>query len=357
MEVMIPTLGEDRQKTYCPFLPICERTGKVLQVPAKEIHPERNSIVYDDPETGDEVETSVLNGKCKLQWKADWGMRWFALGVDYEMAGKDLIDSVKLSSRLCRIFGGSPPEGIIYELFLDEEGKKISKSKGNGISMEEWLKYAPHESLAYYMYQTPRRAKRLYFDVIPAAMDDYLESLDRYHTEPPEKQIESPVFHIHNGNPPRYKGYLKFSMLLNLVQACNTADSTLIMEFIKKYTNKESPDEKTVALLEKLAEYAISYYTDFVDGTRKPQAPDQKQREAILALVAKLEKAGDSRDSEELQGLIFEVGKMFYPEAIKDWFLTLYGVLFGTESGPRLGSFISLYGTRNMVNLFKERLR
>ena len=355
MDIMLPSLREERRETYSPFFPICKRTGKVLQVPIIETKPENSTIVYKDPETEKLVETSVLDGNCKLQWKADWGMRWVALGVDYEMNGKDLIDSFKLSSQICHTIGGRPPENLTYELFLDEEGKKISKSKGNGISMDEWLKYAPSESLAYYMYQAPKRAKRLYFDVIPNAMDEYIDALTKYENEPDEKKPDNPVFHIHDGNPPEYEGCLKFSMLLNLAQACNTGDKNVLIEFIKKYAKNCSAE--TLEYMEKMAEYAINYYNDFVVGARIPEKPTDNQKKAMMELCNMLKNISKDATVDEIQNVVFEVGKQFYAENLRDWFLTLYKVLFGTDSGPRMGTFVSLYGIGNTINLIEEKLK
>ena len=354
MNIMLPSLREERRETYSPFFPICKRTGKVLQVPVEEVKLDSYTIIYKDPETNELIETSVLDGNCKLQWKADWGMRWSALGVDYEMNGKDLIDSFKLSSKICRTIGGMPPENLTYELFLDDEGKKISKSKGNGLSMDEWLKYAPSESLAYYMYQAPKRAKRLFFDVIPNAMDEYIDSLAKFETEPDEKKPDNPVFHIHNGNPPKYDGCLKFSMLLNLAQACSTSDESVLMEFIKKYAKDCSPE--TLEFMRKMAGFAINYYNDFVIGSRIPQKPNDEEKRALLELKESLEKLDESATADEIQNQVFEIGKKFYSDNLRNWFLTLYKVLFGAESGPKMGSFISLYGIENTIKLIEERL-
>ncbi|MDR1288808.1 MAG: lysine--tRNA ligase [Holosporales bacterium] len=357
MSVMLPSLREERQKTYSPFLPICQRTGKVLQVPIIETHPNSHTIVYEDPETGKLEEISVLDGRCKLQWKADWGMRWVALGVDYEMNGKDLIDSFKLSSRICDIIGGKPPENLTYELFLDEDGKKISKSKGNGISMDEWLKYAPPESLAYYMFQSPKRAKRLYFDVIPSAMDDYIDSIESFHTSGnTDMNPDSPVFHIHDGNPPHLSGCPKFSMLLNLVQACNTADENVLMEFVKKYTAGGDEAGETMDFTRKMAKFAITYYEDFVANTRNFMVPNELQRRAITELRDELEKLDHRAGADDFQTKIFEVGKRFFKDDIRGWFKILYGFLFGSESGPKMGSFIYLYGVGNTIDLINREL-
>jgi lysyl-tRNA synthetase class 1 len=357
MDVMLPSLRKERQRTYSPFLPICRRTGKVLQVPIIETRPDSNTIIYEDPDTGNLEEISILDGHCKLQWKADWGMRWVALGVDYEMNGKDLIDSFKLSSRICKIIGGKTPENLTYELFLDEEGKKISKSKGNGISMDEWLKYAPPESLSYYMYQSPKRAKRLHFDVIPSAMDDYLDSIESFHnsgnsTENPD----SPVFHIHDGSPPRLSNCPKFSMLLNLVQACNTADENVLMEFLKKYIATGDNSNETANFTRKMVKFAITYYEDFVAGNRKFLVPDDLQRRAITELRDELEKLDRRASADDFQTKVFEVGKRFFKDSIRDWFKVLYGFLFGSESGPKMGSFIHLYGVDNTINLINKEL-
>ena len=357
MAIMLPSLREERQKTYSPILPICKRTGKVLQVALEEIKLENKSVVYRDPETGELEEVSVLDGNCKLQWKADWGMRWHALGVDYEMSGKDLIDSVKLSTKICKEIGGVPPEVLTYELFLDEEGKKISKSKGNGLSMDEWLRYAPSESLSYYMYQSPKRAKRLYFDVIPAAMDDYIDSVNKFQNETPEQKVDNAVFHIHNGNPPVYKGCLKFSMLLNLAQTCNTSDESILMEFIKKYADHSEISEESMALMKKMIRFSIAYYNDFVDHTKKPKVPDEKQKESLELLRSELSMISQETNADDIQTLVFEVGKKFYAGNLKDWFKTLYEVLFGSESGPKMGSFIALYGINNTIALIDSRVR
>lgn len=353
MAVMLPSLREERQKTYSPFLPICKKTGKVFQVPIEKINLDNKSIIYKDPETGDFEEVSILNGNCKLQWKADWGMRWTALKIDYEMNGKDLIDSFKLSSKICKIIGGNPPENLTYELFLDNEGKKISKSKGNGLSMDEWLKYAPSESLAYYMYQSPKRAKKLFFDVIPNAMDEYIDALAKFQQESEDRRLENPVYHIHNSNPPKYDGCLKFSMLLNLVQACNTANEDVLMEFIKRYLGKTASSE-TLDFMKKLAKFAIIYYKDFIMGTRIPEKPVGKQKEALEELKISLEALVPSASPEEIQNIIFEIGKKHF-DNIREWFLNLYKILFGAESGPKMGTFISLYGLKNTMTLIEER--
>ncbi len=354
INIMLPSLREERQKTYSPFLPISPVSGKVLQVAIESIDTENNTITYKDPDSEEMMTQSILDGNCKLQWKADWGMRWAAFGVDYEMNGKDLIDSFKLSSKICRVIGGIPPENLTYELFLDDEGKKISKSKGNGLSMEDWLKYAPTESLSYYMYQSPKRAKRLFFDVIPQAMDDYIDSLNKFTTESPEKKLDNPVYHIHDVNPPHYQGSLKFSMLLNLVQSCNSSDPDVIMEFVGKYVGQSS--SKTLSFMRNMVGFAIRYYDDFVKNSRIPIKPNDTQILALNEFKEALQNLPEDSSAETLQNLSFEVGKKHF-ENVREWFLTLYGVLFGSESGPKMGSFISLYGIKNTIDLINSRTR
>ena len=358
MNIMLPSLREERRKTYSPFLPICPKTGKILQVFVEEVNLQNKSLIYKDQETGLLQEVSILDGNCKLQWKADWGMRWHAFGVDYEMHGKDLIESFKLSSKICTAIGGTPPAGLTYELFLDEEGKKISKSKGNGLSMDEWLKYAPAESLSYYMYQSPKRAKRLYFDIIPLAVDEYIDSLNKFSTETKEKKLDNPVYHIHNGEPPVYAGCLKFSLLLNLVQSCGSVDEQTVMEFIKRYASKSDVfSDSSLEFMNKMAKFTIAYYQDFVANSRVFKAPDDVESLALKDLALELGSAAKDAGSEEIQGIVFAVGKKFFIDNLKGWFQSLYEILFGNDKGPRMGTFIFLYGIDDTISLIESRLK
>ena len=356
MDIILPTLGKDRRATYSPFLPICPRTGRVLQVAMVERDAKKGTIVYIDPETGDKVETSVTGGAVKCQWKADWAMRWTALGVDYEMAGKDLIDSVTLSSKICRALGAVPPEGFNYELFLDDKGQKISKSKGNGLTIEEWLTYATPESLSLYMFQKPKTAKRLYFDVIPKAVDEYLTFLAKFPQLEAKAQIDNPIWHIHGGNPPAAELPISFALLLNLVSASNAADKTTLWGFIRRY----APDATAAdhPILDQLAGYAIAYYRDFVKPTKKFRAPSDKERKALQALDEALA-AVDSATTTgaDLQNIVYETGKENgYADALRDWFKAIYEVLLGQSQGPRFGSFIELYGIDNTRKLIASGL-
>ncbi|WP_026987709.1 lysine--tRNA ligase [Fodinicurvata fenggangensis] len=353
MKVMLPTLGEERQKTYSPFLPISPSTGEVLQVPILEHDAEAGTIVFEDTD-GRKVEQPVTGGLCKLQWKPDWGMRWYALGVDYEMSGKDLIESVKLASRICKILGHRPPEGFSYELFLDENAQKISKSKGNGLTIDEWLTYAPQESLALYMFQKPRTAKRLYFDIIPKAVDEYLSHLSKFETEEPERQLENPVWHIHNGQPPRERAHLSFSLLLNLVGTCNSDDPTVIWGFISRYAPKATPENDP--LLDRLVRYAIAYYRDFVQPTKKYRAPDAEERKALEDLLQRLEQLPADAEGETIQNEVYAVGKEHAFEPLRAWFKACYEILLGQQQGPRLGSFFALYGLENSRQLIRDAL-
>ena len=351
--IMLPTLGEERRKTYSPFLPVCPETGHVLQVPLVERNVDAGTIVYQR-EDGNKIETPVTGGHCKLQWKPDWAMRWYALAVDYEMSGKDLIDSVKQSSRIVRALGGRSPESYTYELFLDENGEKISKSRGNGLTIEEWLAYAPKDSLAYFMFCKPTAAKRLYFDVIPKTVDEYLSHLAKFGKEDDAARLKNGVWHVHDGEPPREDVPLSFNVLLNLASACNTEDKAVLWGFIGRYASEASPASHPI--LDDLVGFAIRYYSDFVKPTKRYRAADGRERSALEALVASLESLPADAGAEDAQNRVYEIGKQFEFEPLRDWFRALYEILFGQEQGPRLGSFIVLYGVGETVALIERAL-
>jgi lysyl-tRNA synthetase, class I len=354
ISVILPTLGPERRETYSPFLPISRITGKVLQVRIEEVYPERGVIVYREPETAELVETTVTGGRVKCQWKADWALRWAALGVDYEMAGKDLIDSVKLSSKICRVLGKQPPEGFNYELFLDENGQKISKSKGNGLAMDEWLTYAPTESLSLYMFQKPKSAKRLHFDVIPRQVDEYFQHLAAYPQQTVEQQLQNPVWHVHEGSPPEIEMPVSFAMLLNLVSASNAHDKAVLWGFINSYSSAITP--QTHPKLDELVGYAIRYFEDFVKPHKSFHAPVGDEREALLDLDTRLAALDADADAETIQNQIFAVGRERGFENLRDWFNFLYRCLLGQERGPRFGTFVALYGIRPTRELIAKAL-
>ncbi|MGO8867402.1 MAG: lysine--tRNA ligase [Alphaproteobacteria bacterium] len=354
MEVVLPTLGAERRSTYSPFLPICPRTGIVLQVPMVERKPEAGSVVYRDPATDALVEVPVTGGHCKLQWKVDWAMRWIALGVDYEMSGKDLIDSVKLSSRICRILGAPPPDGFTYELFLDEKGEKISKSRGNGLTIEEWLAYAPPESLSYYMFQRPRAAKRLFFDVIPKSVDEYLTLLEVYPRQSEAERLENPVWHVHHGHPPYAALPISYGLLLNLASVSNTEDKAVLWGFISRYAPGATPESQP--LLDRLVGYALAYFRDFVKPAKRYRAPDAQERAAMEELLAMLERLPPGTGGEAIQTEIYEIGKRHGFANLREWFKALYEVLLGQSQGPRMGSFMALYGIPETAALLKKAL-
>jgi lysyl-tRNA synthetase class 1 len=355
MAIILPTLGPDRRATYSPFLPISPATGKVLQVPIEKRDLAAGTVTYRDPDTGKIVETPVTGGHVKCQWKADWAMRWVALGVDYEMAGKDLIDSVTLSSKICRALGGKPPEGFNYELFLDDQGQKISKSKGNGISVEEWLAYATPESLSLYMFQKPKTAKRLYFDVIPKAVDEYFTYLDAYHQENPEQRLNNAVWHIHNAKPPQHSVPISFSLLLNLVSASNAHTKDILWQFVRNYAPGANPKDDPE--LDRLIGFAIRYFAEREKPFKVYRAPSAIERDAMIDLNARLLHASPKLSAEELQAIVYEVGKTHPFENLRDWFKALYEVLFGESQGPRFGSFIKAYGIERTRELIADRLR
>jgi lysyl-tRNA synthetase class 1 len=363
MAVILPTLGPDRRATYSPILPLHPRTGIVMQVPMAARDPAAGTVTWRDPDTGETFTTSVKGGACKLQWKADWAMRWYALDVDYEMSGKDLIDSVRLSSRICRILGAPPPETLTYELFLDDNGQKISKSKGNGLSVEEWLRYAPRESLGQFMYNAPQRAKRLYFDVIPRAVDEYLANAARLPTQPEAERPSNPAWHIHAGRLPNHSGSpVSFAMLLNLASVANADTPAILWGFIRRYMPNASPE--TMPYLDKLVGHAIAYYKDFVRPEKRYRHATDLERAALADLAETLrgldldQDAGVAcaTDAESIQTIVYEVGKRHpFPE-LRAWFACLYQVLLGQQEGPRFGGFIALYGVIETIALIEAAL-
>src|SRR5688572_11734785 len=366
MAIMLPSLREERAGTYSPFLPIDPNTGIVLQVPVTAHDAKAGTITYEDPDTKAPVITPVTGGRAKLQWKPDWAMRWVALGVDYEMAGKDLIDSVKLSSEICRALGAAPPEGFNYELFLDEQGQKISKSKGNGLTIDEWLRYASPESLSLFMYREPKAAKRLYFDVIPRHVDEYQQFLEGYQRQDAKQRLSNPVWHIHSGAPPKPEIPIQFSMLLNLVSASNAENAETLWGFIGRYWPGVTPQSHPK--LDALVGYAINYYRDFVAPTKQFREPSESERKALLDLRDALSQLPKQASAEDIQNVVYEIGRREpFLDSVKkgkdgrpgvslDWFNMLYQVLLGQEKGPRFGSFVAVYGVANAIAMIDGAL-
>jgi len=363
MDIILPTLGSERQATYSPFLPVCQRTGRVLQVPMVARDVNAGTVTYIDPDTGEKIETPVTGGRVKCQWKADWAMRWTALGIDYEMAGKDLIDSVTLSSKVCKALGGTPPEGFNYELFLDQNGEKISKSRGNGLTIEDWLTYASPESLSLFMFQKPKSAKKLYFDVIPRAVDEYLQFLSAYPSQAGKQQLDNPVWHIHSGAPPQPELPITFGLLLNLVSVSHANSKDVLWGFLRRYAPGATPENNPI--LDRLSGYAIRYYEDFVKPTKKFRAPDDVEQSALKSLDAALAALPEDADGDKIQNALLDVGRAIprYQDPAKvspsggpgvklDWFQAIYEILLGQQRGPRLGTFVALYGipeTRTLI--------
>ena len=373
MAIMLPSLREERSQTYSPFLPVNPKTGVVMQVPVLERKLDAGTIVWRDPDSGETHETPVTGGHCKLQWKPDWGMRWHALGVDYEMAGKDLIDSVKLSSKICAALGSEPPEGFNYELFLDEKGQKISKSKGNGLTIDEWLTYADPQSLQLFMYNRPREAKKLYFDVIPRAVDEYQSFLDAYPRQDAKQHLTNPIWHIHSGKPPEPEVLVadasgrnqavSFALLLNLAAVANAETKDVLWAFLRRYAPHVSPE--THKRLDALVGYAIRYFHDFVKPNKQYRLPSEEERQALVELDQALSRLPSDASAEVIQQTVYDVGRRDpYKTVQKDgstgvslaWFNTLYQVLLGEEKGPRFGSFVALYGLDNTHALITKAL-
>jgi len=354
IEIILPTLGKERQKTYSPFLPICPTTGQVLEVPIIEIKKKEGKIIYKNRDK--EIETEVTNGKCKLQWKVDWAMRWYVFDIDYEMYGKDLIESVILSSKICQILGKKSPNGFAYEMFLDEKGEKISKSKGNGITIEQWLKYASPESLSLFMYQNPKRAKKLYKEVVPKAVDEYLDFIEKGKTQNQLQLLMNPVWHVHNGKMPKEKIIMTFSMLLNLVETSNAGTKDLLWKFVKKY--KKDISETEHPIFDNLISYAIKYFKDVIKQKKKYKKPNNSEKNALRALMNILETCNDKMTPEDIQTKIYSVGKENgYKENLRDWFKLIYEVVFGDENGPRMGNFISFFGVNETKQLIKDKIK
>ena len=366
MAIMLPSLREERAATYSPFLPIDPRTGVVLQVPVVGHDAKRGMITFEDPDTQERFTVPVTGGRCKLQWKPDWAMRWVALGIDYEMAGKDLIDSVKLSGEICKALGGLPPEGFNYELFLDEKGQKISKSKGNGLTIDEWLRYASPESLSLFMYREPKAAKRLYFDVIPRHVDEYYQFLDGYNRQDTRQRLSNPVWHIHSGHPPQIDMPVSFQMLLTLVSTSNAENAETLWGFIGRY--RPGVTAQTHPKLDELVGYALHYFRDFVLPHKTFREPTEQERAALLDLRDALSQLPEAATPEDIQNVVYEVGrrepfldpkkkgKDGRPGVSLDWFNLLYQVLLGQEKGPRFGSFVALYGLQNTVGMIDGAL-
>ena len=353
MGVMLPTLREDRRKTYSPVLPISPSTGRVLQVPVEVFDAEAGLIAFDD-EDGSRVQQSAFGGAAKLQWKVDWAARWVALGVDYEMAGKDLIDSVVQSGKIARILDGRPPEGFNYEMFLDENGEKISKSKGNGLSLEEWLRYGSEPSLAFYIYREPKRAKSLHMGVIPRAVDEYWQFRGNYPKQPIEQQLGNPVHHIHAGKVPTETLPLTYGLLLNLASLPGVADKETAWKFVQRYAPGTS--SQTHPELDELIGLAVNYARDFVAPSLQRRAPSETEAEALRDLDSELAKLAPDASAEDIQTQVFEVGKRHPFESLRAWFQALYETLLGSSQGPRFGSFIALYGIDNSRKLIAEAL-
>ena len=353
--IMLPTLGPERRANYSPFFPISPTTGRVLEVPTLERHADRGTIVFAD-EDGQLTEVPVTGGAVKMNWRPDWALRWTALEVDFEMSGKDLIDSVKVSNKICRVLGGVPPDGFNFEHFLDENGQRISKSKGNGLTMEDWLRYGTPESLAYYMFQSPRSAKRLYFDVIPRATDEYLQQLDAYNRRVNSSNpLDNPAWFVHRGQPPEHGSPVSFSLLLTLVEAANASDKAILWGFLSRHLPGASP--VTEPLLDRLCGYAIHYYEDFVRPAKTFRPPTDRERAAFTDLLTRLKALPpDCESSEIIQNEVYAAGKAAQYEPLRDWFSALYEVLLGQSQGPRFGSFAAIFGLERTIGLIERAL-
>ncbi len=353
MNIILPTLRSERKKTYCPFLPICPDTGKVLEVPMLNLEKNTGKIIFDNG--GKKIQTNIYDGNCKLQWKVDWAMRWFTFNVDFEMYGKDLTESAILSNKICKILGRTPPNGFAYELFLDERGEKISKSKGNGITIEEWLNYASPESLSLYMYQNPKRAKKLYADVVPKAVDEYLSLIEKFPKQKAKDQLSNPVWHVHNGEPPKEKIVMSFSMLLNLVGSSNADNKKILWKFINRFYKNVNP--KSNPILDNLTDHAVKFFKEKLEPKKIYKKPNDQEKKALNNLALNIEKIDENMPPEEIQTIVYTTGKENgYEKNLRDWFKLIYQVLFGDIDGPRMGFFISFFGVQETIKLIKDKI-
>lgn len=353
MNLMLPTFREERRATYSPFMPIDPKSGKVLQVPV--IERTKTGVVYEN-EDGERTEVAVTGGHCKLQWKPDFGMRWAALDVDYEMYGKDHRPNTEIYASICRILGGKPPVNFFYEMFLNADGEKISKSKGNSITIDEWLKYAPLESMSLFMYQAPQKAKKLHFDVIPKNVDEYLTFVKKYHEEEDwGKKLANPAYHIHQGKVPEIETFgISFSLLLNLASVCNPESKDVLWGFISQYANGASPEK--APYLDHMTKYAVIYYNDFIKPNKKYLEPSKDHKELLQKILSMLEGAEESATAEEIQSSIYSIGMEAGFENLREYFKLLYQILLGQEQGPRLGSFIKLFGINKTKELIQSKI-
>ncbi len=354
LNIILPTLGKERRETYSPFLPICQTTGKVLQVKIEELNKKEKKLIFHNPYTNKKEESSIFNGECKLQWKVDWAMRWYVLGVDYEMNGKDLIESFVLSNKIIRVIGGKAPVNFTYELFLDEKGEKISKSIGNGISVDDWLKFSSKNSLELFMFQNPNRAKRLFFDVIPKTTDELLKFKNNYEKLSKDEKIDNPIWFIDEENKQKIPEKISFNMILNLANVCNADSSDILWSFIENYYPKLKKEENQ--LLINMLEYGVEYYNKFVLPNKKYRLASDKEKEGFRLLIDVLKKSSPNEEPENIQTKIYEIGMTLNFENLKDWFSAFYQVVLGQDQGPRLGSFIKFYGINETIRLLESKL-
>ena len=352
MKVMLKSLREERQQTYSIFLPIHPESGRVMYVPMKNVDAVAGTITFDT-EDGEEMTLPVTGGNVKLQWKPDFGARWAALDVDFEMYGKDHSTNTPIYDRICEILGGKKPEHFTYELFLDADGHKISKSSGNGLTIDEWLTYASAESLSYFMYQKPKTAKRMHFDVIPKAMDEYHQQLRAYPSQDAAQKVNNPVWHIHSGDVPESNMVVPYSMLLNLASVSGAEDKETLWGFIQRYAPDATPETNTD--MDQAAGFAVRYYNDFVKPAKTYRAPTELEREALVAMRDALAAHDGPTDDETLQSIVYSVGRDRF-DPLREWFKALYEVLLGASQGPRFGGFIALYGVEESIKLIDAGL-
>ena len=363
IRVITPTLREENRAGWSPFMPICPACGQVNSTRVVAYHPDRAAVEFSCERDfggahgcGHRAEQSVLGGNAKVGWKVDWALRWYVLKVDYELYGKDLIDSARLSGQILRLLGGKPPIGFPFEMFLDEEGHKISKSVGRGVTVDDWQRYAPIEVLKYFLLLSPRRARKLFIETIPQYVDEYLDALREYaRADNVEARRNMALeFVLQSRSSRRFDSSLTYSMTMNLVAALGSSDRDLIWKYLTRYDPAIAGDAETEALGRTLMDCALNYYADFIEPTKKRYAPNNSEREQLKKLIEFLE-ANPDAPGDEIEKKIYDLGREYYPKP-GNIFPLLYRVLLGQDRGPRLGAFIRLATPARVVELLNASL-
>jgi lysyl-tRNA synthetase class 1 len=359
-----PTLREENRVAWSPFMPLCPQCGQINSTLVTAYHPERGTVEFSCERTfggahgcGFKGEQSVMGGGAKVQWKVDWALRWYVLRVDYELYGKDLIESARLSSRILRLLGRHPPLGFPFEMYLDEEGHKVSKSVGRGVGVEQWRRYAPIEVLKYFLMLNPRRARKLFLEAIPQYADDYLDELRVWTAASETARLNSPLeFVLRKTSSRRFASSLSFAMMMNLVAALGSSDRDLIWNYLVRYDAAIATDPETEALGRTLMECAANFYSDFIEPTKQRYVPASDAERAQLRALADYLAANPGASAEEIEKHIYDLGRQHYDKP-GNIFPLMYRAILGQTRGPRLGAFIRLATPERIVQILETVLK